>query len=214
MRTLIAQLTVLASSTLLLTACGGGATEDPSSTAEESQSSSTATATAIETLWVDDSWTIEDLAEDLCAEGGPHPTPYSPQEDMFICGPTIAASQACAIEEGTEVVCIVDAFGKRAIRFDSPTAAESTWGALTEDAVPVVVTLEDGVRCDTLMDEADHRMNPTTSWYRCEDGSELATDTDIENTFTRGETWTVQRSFPDQEEYVGTPLSAVTFAGR
>ena len=214
MRTLIARLAVPASTALLLTACGGGATEDPSSTAEESQSSSTATATAIETLWVDDSWTIEDLAEDLCAEGGPHPTPYSPQEEMFICGATIAASQACAIEDGTEVVCIVDAFGKRAIRFDSPTAAESTWGAPTEDAVPVVVTLEDGVRCDTLMDEADHRMNPTTSWYRCEDGSELATDTDIENTFTRGESWTVQRSFPDQEEYVETPLSAVTFAGR
>lgn len=122
-----------------------------------------AAATAVEMLWVADSWTIEDLAEDLCAEGGPHPTPYSPPEEMFFCGPAIAASQACAIEEGTEVVCIVDAYGKQAIRFDSPTAPEATWGALTEDAVPVVVTFEDGVRCDTLMGEADHRMNPTTS---------------------------------------------------
>lgn len=214
MRTLIARLALLASTALLLSACGGGAPEDPGSTTTEATSSTAEATTAIETLWVDDSWTIEGRAEDLCAEGGPHPTPYSPQEELFFCGPTIAASQACAIEEGTQVVCIVDALGKQAIRFDSPAAAESTWEPLSEDAVPVIVTLEDGVRCDTLMDETDHQLNPTTSWYRCEDGSELATDTDIENTFTRGETWTVQRSFPDQEEPVETPLATVTFAGR
>ena len=64
----------------------------------------------------------EQVDEDLCDLGG-DPTQYSAQEDLFICGPTAAGAQACALEDGT-VQCIVDPEGERAIEFGSPTASE------------------------------------------------------------------------------------------
>lgn len=133
---------------------------------------------------------------------------------MFLCGPAIAASQACAIEEGTEAICIVDAYGKQAIRFDCPTALEATWGALTENAVPVVVILADGVRCDTLMDEADYRIDPTTSWYRCEDGSTLVSSDSPSDTSEQGDTWTVRRTSGIDAEMETVAVQEAVFAGR
>lgn len=79
--------------------------------------------TAMTSLWIDDTWSIEQVDEDLCELDCGYPTQYSAQEDLFVCRPTAAGAQACALEDGT-VQCIVDPVGERAIEFGSPTAPE------------------------------------------------------------------------------------------
>lgn len=80
--------------------------------------------------------------------------------------------------------------------------------------MPVVVILADGVCCDTLMGEADHRMNPTTSWYRCEDGSTLVSSDAPAGTSEQGDTWTVRRTSGIDAEMETVAVQQVVFAGR
>lgn len=182
--------------------------EEP--TAEE-ESVPEVSPTAVETLWIDGSWTVETVEDDFCEMGGGYATPYSEQEDLFLCGPTAVGAEACALEDGT-VRCIVDPVGRQAIEFDSPTAPEQV-DPREGEAIPMLVTLPDDVTCATVSHDHDQHWDGMFSWYRCDDGSELLTTEDIADTFERGETWTVQRSM-DKGEPESTAVITAVFAGR
>lgn len=196
------------------------ATEDET-TAEEVTGQETSGAsdapdpatTAVEHLWVDDSWEIEEV-EDLCGEMEPSPAPYSDQEGFFTCGPNAASALACQVEAENLVRCITNAPGRSAISFASDKAAESA-GALpaNEEALPIQVTLPGDVTCEPLSHDHGRHYEGMFSWYACSDGSELLTDEDIQNTFAVvGETWTVQQSV-DQGAPEEVVAETVTFAG-
>lgn len=169
--------------------------------------------TAIETLWIDDTWVVETVEEDHCADVGGWTSPYTEQDDLFICGITAVGAQACALEDGDRVQCIVEPRAKRAIEFSSgivPTELEPREG----EPVPLLVTLPDDVTCATLTHDHEQHWNGMYSWYLCDDGTELLTSEDIEGTFDRSaETWTVQRS-RDKGEPEATAVITATFAGR
>ena len=170
-------------------------------------------ATSVEHLWIDDSWTIEEI-DDICGEMDLSPANYSDQEGFFTCGPTAASALACQVEAENLVRCITNAPGRSAISFTSDKAAEDA-GAMpaNEDALPIQVTLPEGVTCQPISHDHDQHFEDMFSWYSCDDGSELLTDEDITNTFAvEGETWTVQQSVDKgaPEEVVA---QTVTFAG-
>lgn len=203
---------------------GSGSPEDQESDApeesegEESGDSDDAGAagsgiTSVEHLWVDDSWTLEEI-DDICGEMDLSPANYSDQEGFFSCGPTAASALACQVEAENLVYCITNAPDRSAISFASDKAAEDA-GRMpaNEDALPIQVTLPGGVTCQPISHDHDQHFEDMFSWYSCDDGSELLTDEDITNTFAvEGETWTVQRSVDNgaPEEVVA---ETVTFAG-
>lgn len=169
--------------------------------------------TSVEHLWVDDSWTLEEI-DDICGEMDLSPANYSDQEGFFSCGPTAASALACQVEAENLVYCITNAPDRSAISFASDKAAEDA-GRMpaNEDALPIQVTLPGGVTCQPISHDHDQHFEDMFSWYSCDDGSELLTDEDITNTFAvEGETWTVQRSVDKgaPEEVVA---ETVTFAG-
>jgi hypothetical protein len=189
-------------------------TDAGTATSEEPEETETPRHTSIETTWVDDTWTIEEVDEDLCAMGLSEST-YSEQEDMVTCGPTAVGAEACAIESGEEMLCIVEPVEKKAIRFTSPSAADPSaevWPT-DETPIPLFVELTDGAVCSTISHDHDQHWNGRFSWYRCEDGSELLTVESIGDTFARGDVWQVERSV-DQGEPETTDVATATFAGR
>lgn len=185
--------------------------EEDSSPEQDGSEDSEPRGTVIESLWIDDSWTIQQVEEDLCEMGGGYPSQYAEQEDLFVCGPTAAGAEACALEDGT-VQCIVDPVGRQAIEFDSPTAPEQL-DPREDEPLPLIVELPDGAVCATISHDHDQHWEGMFSWYRCDDGSELLTPETIGETFDRGEPWTVQRSV-DGAEPEETAVDTAVFAGR
>lgn len=173
--------------------------------------------TAIEHIWVDDSWTVEHLDDDPCASGMASMSPYSDRGEFFLCGPTAANLEACTFtdEQTAEVLCITNAVDRRAVSFSSPTVYSEgvTDQDVAEGVFPLYVTLADGATCAPISHDHDRHWNDKFSWYRCDDGSELLTDEDMQGTFATGDTWTVQRSV-DMGEPVETPVKSAVFAGR
>lgn len=195
---------------------GGGSPAEEEAPSVEASPSDEPAGTAIESLWVDHSWTIEDVDEDLCASGISE-SAHSEQEDMVACGPTAAGAEACALEGDQEVLCIVNAIDKQAIRFDSPTAADPStevWPS-EQDPVPLYAELPEGVTCSTVSHDHDQHWNGLFSWFVCDDGSELLTEDTIDATFSRGDgdLWTAQRSV-DKGEPEETAVESMTYAGR
>lgn len=179
---------------------------------EDAQSSG---ATAFTTIWVDDTWSVEELNDDLCASG-PMVSPYTltGDEGHVMCGPTAADAKACAIDgPDATVTCIVDPLQKTAVRFSSPSlaAGDAEIYPREGEATPLYVALPDGVNCSPISHDHDQHFGGQFSWYRCEDGSELLTPDDIDATFERGEPWTVQRS-RDQQAPEATAVTAAVFA--
>lgn len=208
-------------------------TSSQTSTAQDSPSSSSTTssttatssttsdgggaggATEIATLWVDDTWSVETLTEDLCATGGLTTSAYSEQVELFTCGPTAASVKACTYADGGLTTCITDPVGHQAIRFASPTV--DNWdGAMHERGtgpIPMYVELGDGAQCSVVSHDHDQHWNGKFSWYSCDDGTELLTDESIEGTFDDdAPAWTVQRSL-DKGKPTTTWVTTAVFAG-
>ncbi|UQN28907.1 hypothetical protein [Brachybacterium kimchii] len=198
------------------------ASDEPSDSkdGDDSSGSTTGASTSIDTLWIDDTWTIEDVDEDLCEMGGKSRSPYAQDDDMFVCGPTAAGALACDMAEGeTVAMCITSAVDHTAIRFDSPTAADGDMDQGDGDLIPLFVQLDDGsengIQCSTISHDHDEHWHDKLSWYRCDDGSELLTDELIEETFDRGDdgsSWTAQRSV-DKGKPETVPVMDAVFAG-
>jgi len=171
-------------------------------------------STELTTLWVDDSWTIEERDDDPCSFSGATVSPYSEQEDVFTCGATADSLLACMIEDGDTAVCITNPLERTAMRFDSPTARDALDAGLEVEGEPIPMTVElaDGALCATVSHDHDTHWDGEFSWYRCDDGSELLTDEDITHTFDEGEPWTVQRSV-DTGAPEETAVAVVAFAG-
>lgn len=195
-----------------------GSGDDSDEGSDDGSGSTGQGATTISDLWPDDTWTIEDLGEDLCEMGGKTRSPFASDDDMFVCGPTAAGVEACDMTEGSEVLCITDPLEHMAVRFDSPTAqSQDDMDQGDGDLLPLFVTLDDGsadgVTCATISHDHDRHWHDKLSWYRCDDGSELLTDELIEETFDRSDdTWTVQRSVDKKKPETVSVMDAV-FAG-
>ncbi|MCL6424170.1 hypothetical protein Bequi_12410 [Brachybacterium sp. JHP9] len=178
---------------------------------EDPQSSG---GTALTTIWVDSTWSVEERSEDLCAVSAVvSPFTLTGDRQHVMCGPTAADTMACAIDGPDDTVtCIVDPLAKKAIRFRSPALAAGTDVSPREgEAIPLYVALPDGVNCAPITHDHDQHFGGQFSWYRCEDGSELLTPDEIDATFERGEPWVVQRS-RDQQAPEATAVTAAIFA--
>lgn len=200
-----------------------GSSGKPSSSSDSSAPSSTsqdtsdedAGATAITNVWVDDSWSVEEGSEDLCATGGLSHSNYTQQgNDVFTCGPIAASALACTAE-AKETTCITNPLGRKAIRFDSDVVEDPGEILSREgDPMPLYVEFEGGAKCATISHDHDQHWGEKHSWCRCSDGSELLTDEDIYNTFdSSADTWTVQRSV-GKSAPVETSVATVAYAGK
>lgn len=211
-----------------LTACGDTAEEEPAaqesateaepeteaeSDSETEDSAEEPRGTAVEHIWVDDSWTVDEV-EDLCGDMDLSPAQYSDQEGSFVCGPTAASALACRVGVEDLVLCITNAADRTALSFTSDRAVEDAPAMpANEDALPIQVTLPEDVTCEPIAHDHGQHFEDSFSWYACDDGSELLTDEDIANTFSvEGDAWTVQRSI-DQGAPEEVVAERVTFAG-
>lgn len=188
--------------------------ESESDEAPESESAKGGT-TSIQNVWVDDSWSVEEVSEDVCAPGGLSHSNYTQQgNDVFTCGPTAASALACTAEF-KETTCITNALARKAIRFDSDVVEDPGEILSREsDPIPLYVELEGGVRCATISHDHDQHWGGKYSWYRCSDQSELLTDEDIGDTFdTSDDAWTVQRS-SGKAAPVETSVKTAVYAGK
>ena len=187
-----------------------------STTSPPSTSSSTGgAATTISTVWVDDSWTVEQLTDDLCAQGGLTEATFSKQDEIFTCGPTAASAKACTFADGGKTTCITDPLGRKAIRFTSPTV--DNWDGQMhprgQEVIPMYVVLDDDTTCAVASHDHGQHWQGRFSWYPCSDGSELLTDEKIEDTFdSDAAAWTVDRSV-DQGKPTSTRVKTAVYAG-
>lgn len=168
--------------------------------------------TVIAGIWVDESWEITERQHDVC-EFSLSASPYSESEHVFMCGANAEGAVACALEEGESVVCLTDVLDKRALRFQSPTAAAQQGQApeSEQQTIPLIAELPDGAICTAAAHDHGQHYDGMFSWYSCSDGSELLTPDEIGATFERGEPWTVQRSVSGGAP-VTTAVTTATFA--
>ena len=184
------------------------------SESDEAPDSGEGGATSIQNVWVDDSWSVEEVSEDVCAPGGLSHSYYTQQgNDVFTCGPTAASALACTAEF-KETTCITNALARKAIRFDSDVVEDPGEILSREsDPIPLYVELQGGVKCATISHDHDQHWGGKYSWYRCSDQSELLTDEDIGDTFdTSDDAWTVQRS-SGKAAPVETSVKTAVYAG-
>lgn len=190
-------------------------TEEPTedgTASEDDSDSDTSGGTTVQGLWVDDSWTIEERDDDVCAFAI-DASIFSESDEVFSCGANADSAIACALEEGEQVLCITNVRDRVAVRFPSPTATSTELPiARSQDPTPIEVVLPDDVSCTTTMhDNANGQPEGMFSWYECEDGSLLLSSTDIAGTFDRDDLWTTQRSH-DGADPEATAVRVASFA--
>lgn len=190
--------------------------ETEAAEAEEPASPEAPIPTVVEELWITEHWEIEEVygGVDPCA-GWIDESGYSQDSEVFSCGPPVSGATACMLGDDERVFCISDARTRHAIVFDSPHAAdpatEPEYGEWPP--TPLYVELDDGVICYPLSHDHKPHFEEYSSWFDCEDGSELLTVETSDGTFLRDETWYCFRSV-DKAAPVKTAITRVTFAGR
>lgn len=203
-------------------------TEAPSSSSSVASSSSTAPseskssddggaaapATQVVNVWVDDSWKVEEVDEDVCG-GSAYQSQFSTQDDVYTCGATAASALACLDDEsGETATCIANGQDRIAIHFPHKPIDPSEVTEREADAIPLYVELADGTTCGVLAHDQAQHWNGMFSWYGCSDDSELLTEELIADTFDDAEeAWTVQRS-TNQGKPVETSVAKAVFAGK
>lgn len=180
---------------------GGEGSDDPGDSGEpadddEAASGDSGSGTVVDGIWADDSWTIEDREDDPCSFSIAA-SPYTESEHVFMCGATADGAIACAIETDETVVCLSDVTDKKAMRFQSSAAApQGEPPAPEQKSAPLRVELADGAVCTPAAHDMGEHFEGMSSWYGCDDGSELLTEegNELGDTVERGDTWTAQKS--------------------
>lgn len=179
-----------AASAMLLVACGGGPDDaaappteegtaeasdggsvdsEPSASDDGGQEEPNEAATTISFVWPDDSWQIEELDENPCANGFIGPSPFGEGPDYFTCGPTAAGLIACHATDG-ETLCVRNHADKQAVRFRSPEADGFSAPPPEDGASPVGAVLADGTTCNMVAHDHMPHAEGRSSWLHCEDG--------------------------------------------
>ena len=203
-------------------------TEAPSSSSSVASSSSTAPSestssdddgaaappTQVVNVWVDDSWKVEEVHEDVCG-GSAYQSQFSTQDDVYTCGATASSALACLDDEsGETATCIANGQDRIAIHFPHKPIDPSKVTEREADAIPLYVELTDGTTCGVLAHDQAQHWDDMFSWYGCSDDSELLTEELIADTFDDAEeAWTVQRS-TNQGKPVETSVAKAVFAGK
>lgn len=176
--------------------------------------SGTASATQVVNVWVDDSWKVEKVDEDVCG-GSAYQSQFSTQDDVYTCGATASSALACLDDEGGETAtCIANGQDRIAIHFPHEPIDPAKVTERETEAIPLYVELGDGTTCGVLSHDQAQHWDDMFSWYRCSDGSELLTDEEIADTFDDDErAWTVERS-TGKGKPVETSVATAVFAGK
>lgn len=176
--------------------------------------SGTASATQVVNVWVDDSWKVEEVDEDVCG-GSAYQSQFSTQDDVYTCGATASSALACLDDEGGETAtCIANGQDRIAIHFPHEPIDPAKVTERETEAIPLYVELGDGTTCGVLSHDQAQHWDDMFSWYGCSDGSELLTDEEIADTFDDDEaTWTVERS-TGKGKPVETAVTKAVFAGK
>ena len=229
-----------AASAVLLVACGGGVDDaaspppeegsaeasdggsvdsEPSASDDSGQEEPNEAATTISFVWPDDSWQIEELDENPCADGFISPSPFGDGPDYFTCGPTAAGLIACHATGG-ETLCVRNHADKQAVRFRSPEADGFSAPPPEDGASPVGAVLEDGTTCNMVAHDHMPHAEGRSSWLHCEDGeSALLTleEDSMEYFDTTQQPWTAELGVGTEEPtivevsdviYLATPEDA------
>ncbi|QOK23958.1 hypothetical protein IGS73_06170 [Janibacter indicus] len=192
-------------------------TPSSSTTASESETSggdAAAPATQVVNVWVDDSWKVEEVDEDVCG-GSAYQSQFSTQDDVYTCGATASSALACLDDEGGDTAtCIANGQDRIAIHFPHEPIDPSEVTEREAEAIPLYVELADGTMCGVLAHDQAQHWDGMFSWYGCSDASELLTEEHIADTFDDAEeSWTVQRS-TGKGKPVETPVAKAVFAGK
>ena len=171
-------------------------------------------ATQVVNVWVDDSWTVEEVDEDVCG-GSAYQSQFSTQDDVYTCGATASSALACLDDEGGETAtCIANGQDRIAIHFPHKPIDPAKVSKREAEAIPLYVELGDGTTCGVLSHDHSQHWDGMFSWYGCADGSELLTEEQIADTFDDDEqAWTVERS-TNKGKPVETPVAKAVFAGK
>ncbi|WP_106505638.1 hypothetical protein [Brachybacterium timonense] len=148
---------------------GGSVDSEPSASDAGGQEEPNEAATTISFVWPDDSWQIEELDENPCANGFIGPSPFGDGPDYFTCGPTAAGLIACHANGG-ETLCVRNHADKQAVRFRSPEADGFSAPPPEDGASPVGAVLEDGTTCNLVAHDHMPHAEGRSSWLHCEDG--------------------------------------------
>ena len=181
---------------------------------DDGDDSAAAPATQVVNVWVDDSWKVEEVDEDVCG-GSAYQSQFSTQDDVYTCGATASSALACLDDEsGETATCIANGQDRIAIHFPHQPIDTSNVTDREGEAIPLYVELTDGTTCGVLAHDHAQHWDDMFSWYGCSDGSELLTEEDIADTFDDAEeTWTVQRS-TGKGKPAETPVTKAVFAGK
>lgn len=176
--------------------------------------SGTASATQVVNVWVDDSWKVEEVDEDVCG-GSAYQSQFSTQDDVYTCGATASSALACLDDEGGDTAtCIANGQDRIAIHFPHEPIDPAKVTERETEAIPLYVELGDGTTCGVLSHDHAQHWDDMFSWYGCADGSELLTEERIADTFDDDEaTWTVERS-TGKGKPVETAVTKAVFAGK
>lgn len=171
-------------------------------------------ATQVVNVWVDDSWTVEEVDEDVCG-GSAYQSQFSTQGDVYTCGATASSALACLDDEGGETAtCVAKGQDRIAIHFPHEPIDPAKVSKREAEAIPLYVELGDGTTCGVLSHDQAQHWDDMFSWYGCSDGSELLTEEQIADTFDDDEqAWTVERS-TNKGKPVETPVAKAVFAGK
>jgi hypothetical protein len=171
-------------------------------------------ATQVVNVWVDDSWKVEEVDEDVCG-GSAYQSQFSTQDDVYTCGATASSALACLDDEGGETAtCVANGQDRIAIHFPHKPIDPAKVSKREAEAIPLYVELGDGTTCGVLSHDQAQHWDDMFSWYGCSDGSELLTEEQIADTFDDDEqAWTVERS-TNKGKPVETPVAKAVFAGK
>ncbi|WP_299301451.1 hypothetical protein [uncultured Brachybacterium sp.] len=169
----------------------GGGTGAHVESGDRDESDEPPTATTITGVWPDQSWQIEELEGDACADRAPQISRWVLGKNYFSCGATEDLLIACKQVQGDEALCVRDPLEKTAVRIRSP-AIDGFTAPAPEDPLPLMVVLAEGSICTPVPRDSIEHHAGRQSWLYCGENSALLLDITTANSYfdPSGEVWT------------------------